>query len=195
MPTHADLLNNMVLLRAALIQRYKWFIHETPDVKIPDIREVGLRANRDAAAPAEVKEFFGANEVPILCLHPLGAKLCPPAAHATLEEPKIGQRISFASLAVKACDLPQRLGLDWSYAWNILETTILENTEIPLPELVALAAQLVNEYGSVAAYDTIDPKKIRVLCRGQPPTNPRGWSMLTDAGDENMVRHVKIPLP
>jgi hypothetical protein len=42
MATHADLLNDMSLLRAALIRRYKWFVHETPNVHIDNIWKEGL---------------------------------------------------------------------------------------------------------------------------------------------------------
>ena len=73
MPSHADLLNDMSLLRAALIRRYKWFVHETPDVHIDNIRKEGLLANRDAPAPEEVRTAFHSARVPIVCLHPLGA--------------------------------------------------------------------------------------------------------------------------
>lgn len=186
MSSHADLLNNMPLVQAALVRRYNWFIHTTPETNIGGIREKGLLANRDALAPQEVRMAFETDQVQILCLHPLGAKLWPRGAHSTLglslgeDEPKS------VSFAIEACDLPQQIGLDWSYDWRGVEAAIRANDKMTLEELVV---HLVNEYGSVAAYHKINPERLRVFCVGNSPTNPLDWKMLNHANDGDILRH------
>lgn len=189
MTSHADLLNAMPPLRTALILRYKWFIHETPEGYINKIRANGLLPNRDAPEPPEVREALRSDHVPILCLHPLGAKLCPGGAAATLVLP-LGQdappRVSFA---VDAPDLPQRIGLDWSYEWREQENELRANAHLPPDAFIEIAVQLVDKFGSVAAYDGIAPNKLRVFCNGDPPANPSGWSSLNKVQDKNIVHH------
>src|SRR5262245_50972470 len=109
MTSHADVLNSVASVRAALIQRYKWFIHTTPEQFISDIRHDGLLPNCDAAAPEIVKRRFKADRVPILTLHPLGAKLCPRGAASTLVLPSGANDPKLVSLAIDAIDLPKNL--------------------------------------------------------------------------------------
>lgn len=71
MATHADLLANMPGVRAALVRRYAWFIHTSPEQNIEGIRRGGLHTNRDAAPPTEVIAARGQDAGAILCLHPL----------------------------------------------------------------------------------------------------------------------------
>jgi hypothetical protein len=172
MATHADLLNDMALLRAALIRKYTCFVHETPDVDIDSIRREGLRTNRDSQAPLDVKTALHLEQVPILCLHPLGAQLRPGGAASTLclqlgqpEPPRV-------CLAVVAPDLPQRVGLDWSYEWDQQAASLEANADTPLQAFAEIALQLVDEFGSVAAYDNIPAIRLRVFCHRDPPANP-----------------------
>jgi hypothetical protein len=189
MASHADLLDDMPLLRAALIRKYTCFLHETPEVNINGIRRYGLLANRDAAAPPEVQTALDLQQVPILCLHPLGARLRPRGAASTLclqiDQPE-PPRVSFAFLAP---DLPQRVGLDWSFEWHRQEAELRANEEMPLEAFVELAVQLVNDYGSIAAYDRIGPECLHVFCNGDPPANPLEWRTLNGARNDEIMRH------
>jgi hypothetical protein len=186
MVTHADLLQNASLVRAALVREYGWFIHETPEANIVSIREHGLLANRDAPAPPEVQTKFESARVPILYLHPLGAKLCPRGAHVTLELPLGADEPKLVSIAVSAADLPGLVGLDWSYDWPRVLDEIQANYRMMLEEV---ALHIVNEYGSIAVYNNIQPTRLRVFCRDSSPTNPLNWKTLTDADDAEIVRH------
>jgi hypothetical protein len=95
-------------------------------------------------------------------------------------------RVTFA---VDASDLPQRMGLDWSYEWPRQKVELRENADLPLEAFIELAVRLVDKYGSTAAYDGIAPKMLRVFCKCDPPANPLGWSSLNDAQDQNIIRH------
>jgi hypothetical protein len=186
MTTHIDLLANMPRVRLALVSRYQWFIHTTPQGNIESIRRYGLRTNRDAAPPPEVIAAIGAHAGAILCLHPLGAKLCPGGANANLvlgigqEAPK---RVSFAIIAE---DLPALLGVDWSYTWPLVSHALNENPNWSVEEAVLNVA---NEYGSIALYSPIVPSGLRVFCANNQPANPLSWKMLNAAQTDEIVRH------
>lgn len=108
---HADLLAGMPAVRAAVTRRYAWFIHVTPIANLTNIRSEGLQPRSDAGPPPEVISALGPAGKNILCLHPLGAKLHP---KGTKSPPLV-------SLAIYFEDLPQRIGLDWSYCWDVVD--------------------------------------------------------------------------
>ncbi len=110
MVTHIALLQNMAAVRTALATRFNSFIHVTPSTNFERIRAEGLMPNRDLRPPQEVVAELGEEAGRILCLHPLGAQL---RSAGTKDPPLI-------SIAVCAPDLPVRVGLDWSYSWDIV---------------------------------------------------------------------------
>jgi hypothetical protein len=142
--------------------------------------------NRDAHVPPGLEPLFHDNRVPILCLDPLGAKLCPGGAYNTLVLPIGADPPNLVGLAIEGSDLPHRVCLDWSYALDELEGAIQANAQMELEEL---AVHLANEFGSVAALDDVSPERLRVFCNGQPPANPLGWSLLRNANDGDIFRH------
>jgi hypothetical protein len=176
-------------VRAALIRRYRWFIHTSPERNIDSIRKTGLRPNRDVDPSKRegVVEAYGSDVGAILCLHPLGAMLYPSGANATAEPLPIGQddpkRVTFA---IEGRDLPSMLALDWSYEWERVRRRLAENPHLS-PEDAALL--VVNELGSIASLVPIAAEKIRVFCVGDPPANPLDWARLVAAGNESIVRH------
>src|SRR5262249_16052305 len=117
MATHSDLLNNLPRVRSALISRYGWFIHTTPEENIDNIRRDGLRPHMDAGPEPDVVLILGDGGREILCLHPLGAKLYPQGANANVVIPMGECNPKRVSLAIAAEDLPATLGLDWSFDW------------------------------------------------------------------------------
>ena len=112
----------------------------------------------------------------ILCLHPLGAKQQPTG---TKEPP-------FISLAVAAEHLPGRLGLDWSYSWEIVLGRMQLYSKMPIDEFVV---RIADEFGSIGSYDTIPPDRLYVFCHRNLPTHPVGWAPLTTAPQGHVAQH------
>jgi len=176
-------------VRGALIRRYRWFIHTSPEQNIDSIRETGLRPNRDVEPSKRegVIEAYGKDVGPILCLHPLGALLCPSGAKANAEPVPIGKDDpKVVTLAVEGCDLPASLALDWSYEWARALRSLTENPNLS-PEDAALL--VANELGSIASLLPIAAENIRVFCLANPPADPFHWPRLVAAGNESIVRH------
>lgn len=187
MPTHEDLLNDMDVVKRALIGRYKWLIHVTQEDNLdrPEgIRATGLITHSvTKKTPPEVVRKFGKQDVPITCFNPLGAKGCPrpvtdPTAIVGVSKP------THISLAVDVSDLPPQVGLDWTYSWNCVERYLQNSKNQSIEEIVA---NLANEYGSVVVYEEIPPDKLRAYCEGNSPTNPLSWMALRKAS--NIIRH------
>lgn len=183
MPSHEDILSNMELVHATLIGRYKWFIHTTPEKNITSIRSAGLKPNSDAPAPSEVKIKFAKEVVPILCLHPLGAKLCPKGASSTYVSSSNPKLVSFA---VSNDHLPHNVGLDWSYAWEIVLGKLKNYSQPSIEDFIFKIAQ---EFGSVVSYNAIDPKNLRVFCKSNAPADPMTWEHLNTAVEQDVFRH------
>jgi hypothetical protein len=100
------------IVRRAIIFNYGWAIHVSPKDHLDSIRKDGLIANRDAGIPDDLQGLVPQPKV--LCMHPLGAKLCPPPVCNTIE---YRPEIEMITLAVGWEDIPQRVHLDWSNAW------------------------------------------------------------------------------
>jgi hypothetical protein len=187
MPTHADLLREMPCVRAALFNRFRWFIHTTSEKNIASIRKTGLEVRKDARPPAEVvNHFHGKNVGPILCLHPLGAMRCPAGAAADqvlligADEPPC------VTFAIDREFLPRLVGLDWSYEWPRVQNWLNNHPQAGVEEAVL---HIATEYGSVASYEDIAPDKLRVFSPDQPPANPFNWSKLKDVTDNQIARY------
>jgi hypothetical protein len=98
-----------------------------------------------------------------VCLHPVGAALRP---HSS----KYGRLIR---LAVSGADLPDRVGLDWSYDWNLARCIRKDSPDKSCNDILFDVAR---RRGSVAAYDGIPASKLRI--ERDCPTilrNGRNW--------------------
>jgi hypothetical protein len=176
MPIHADLLANMPVVREALIRRYTWFIHVTPVGNLASIRSTGLKPVGDAPPPPEVESAGGVVGKNILCLHPLGARKAP---QGTKDPP-------FASIAISSEDLPGSIGLDWSYAWDLVESRFSRWPDLSIEHFVS---RIVRCFGSVVSYEPVAPMNLRVCDKSSPPTNPLGWPSLLHTQDDQVYRH------
>jgi hypothetical protein len=182
MATAIDLISDMPAVHAALVSRYTWFIHASPDVYIEHIRRNGLLPNRDAAQPQYVIDAGMTGK--LLCFYPLGASRQAPPAASTLTLP-MGQDPSFVTFAVMREDLPPRVGIDWSYERAEVERFLVNNPSYTVGEA---ALTVAHEYGSIVSYTEVVPDKLRVFCHGDPPTNPLGWKMLTQVSNDQIAR-------
>jgi hypothetical protein len=176
MVTHVELIENFDVVRRCLADRFNSFIHVTPFTNFERIRTEGLIPHRDMAPPVEIVEILGARAGEILCLHPLGSAR---RSAGTKEPPLI-------SLAVLAADLPERVGLDWSYSCEIVIGRMQLWPQMPIHEFVG---RISNEFGSIISYDRIPPEKLRLLCRHDPPTYPLEWQRLAAAERETVTEH------
>jgi hypothetical protein len=175
MTTLHEIFTNMSGVRDALISRYDWFVHITPLGNLPSIRGDGLTPKSDASPPPEVAKLLGETSRTILCLHPLGAKLKPLGT----------QSPPFASLAVRASDLPERMGLDWSYSWPLVEGRMELYSCMPMREFVQ---RIADEFGSVVSYDAIASARLRVCGQGNSLNDPSNWPMLDETPGDKVLR-------
>lgn len=182
MATPIDLISNIPAVHAALVSRYTWFIHASPDVNIKAIRSYGLLPNRDAERPQYIVEAGITGK--LLCLYPLGAIQQPRPSASTLVLP-LGRDPKFVTYAVMRTDLPPRVGIDWSFERDKVERFLVNNPHLSVGD-AALA--IAHEYGSIVSYEEVSPNKLRVFCHGDPPTNPLGWKLLTQASDDQIAR-------
>jgi hypothetical protein len=174
MVTHTDLLRDMWAVRAQLVLRYEWFIHVTAEKNLQNVLLNGLNPHSDAAAPAEVVTELGQQAENILCLHPLGAKIHP----AGLSEPPL------VSFAVRAEDLPAKVGLDWSYMWPMVLGRMDLYTTIP-----ELIPNVAHSLGSIVSYDKVEPSVIRVFCKGNRPSDPLTWKPAAGLNITDVLAH------
>jgi len=177
MTSHNNLLKDMPGVRSALIDQYQWFIHTTPEENIKSISSTGLEARSDDIAPSEVQKMFNLKRVPILCLHPLGATICPKGACNNYILPIGSPDPKSVSLAVMGRNLPSRLGLDWSYEWRLISNRFKMYSQDSITEFTL---RIANEFGSIVSYDNIPSQNLRIFNKGNAPDNPDTWMPLTD---------------
>jgi hypothetical protein len=178
-----DKVFDLTSIRKALVLNFGWLIHVSPDQHLESVREKGLIANRDVGIPDELKGLVPSSH--ILCLHPLGAKICPLPVCKSAEE---SSDIDLVTFAVANEDFPRRVHTDWSNAWDFQSGRI----ELYRSEGVDwLARHLVTEFGSVVSYDRIEPEKLRVFCANRPPADPSRWPRLVEVKDEMIHRYKK----
>lgn len=169
------LIFDFTIVRRAFIFNYAWAIHVSPIDHLDKIRREGLIANRDAPL---LDELCGLVPEPkVLCLHPLGAAACPPPVCNTIEPRPAIEMVTFA---VHKKNIPHRVHLDWSNAWEQQQSLIWRNAQLPVEEIVRRA---LFEIGSFVSYDAIASDRLRVFCKNSQPTNPLSWPALSDCAD------------
>jgi hypothetical protein len=178
-----DLFRDHFSLRKAMLLNFGWFIHTSPEVNIDSISKQGLKPNRDAPIPEDLRDLVVSDR--ILCLHPLGAKECPAGVCNSLPDNSAND-VKLVSFAIRAEDLPQILHIDWSNAWNLVRGRIADRGDMSAEQLMRY---LAFEFGSVVVYEAIDPSKLRVFSTGSRPANPKTWPSLRDISVDLIVRH------
>jgi hypothetical protein len=152
---HRELLDpaGMSALRDALIGRFGWFFHTTRKSALPSIRSEGLRPIMPdgyflADLPNVIRETIGDGAKRVVCLSPQGS-LQMNVDKSSVLDPDAPE---MAHLAMRATDLPTRVGLDWSYPynWNLAETIRVDNLDSS-----AVAVEVARRSGSVVSYDVI----------------------------------------
>ena len=180
MPFFSSLLHQFPQVRRIIYNDFQWFIHTTQKRYLGDIRASGLCPRQCGVASQLVQQFFSPSQPHILCLHPLGAQLCPRGTHGENERDQSGH-FECISFAIAREHLPLRLGPDWSY------TPGLRASDPANPLQTVLDA--ARRYGSVVSYDAIPPQYLRVFCKDNPPADPLHWTRLPLASDSQIVTH------
>lgn len=174
---HLTLLRAMPDIRAELMQRFAAFRHITAYTRLNEIRTTGLTLRQYEHCPAEVFSELGATGDHIVCFWPFGAKLSP---SGTSEPPLM-------SLAIAATNLPQRIGLDWSYSWEIVTNSRMQLYSGDTP--AQFAYRIANDLGSIVSYEAIGPDHLLVRCKGQAKDQPLAWKPLQQAADAEILQH------
>ncbi|MET4316273.1 hypothetical protein [Bradyrhizobium sp. RT5a] len=165
----------------ALKLNFGWLVHVSPDIHLASIRDGGLKPSRDAPVPPDLDGIVSNRH--ILCLHPLGAKVCPLPVCKSAED---GKDINLVTFAVANEHFPHDLQTDWSNAWEFQSGRIelYKNRGVDF-----VARHLVTEFGSIVSYSTIPPDQLRVFCNGAPPADPSRWPKLPGVTDEEIYRY------
>lgn len=158
----------MAAAHAALIARYAWFLHVSDTDLFETIQKEGLKPNNPGCAPhALATKSLGTKAHRILCLRPL----------ATLDTTP-SRSTSRVALAVDRTDLPNLIGLDWSYG-GVWELANIIKADAPQMSAEDVFCEVIRRRGSVVCYDGIAPSSLRVRCNGQSANDPATWSELT----------------
>jgi hypothetical protein len=173
MPRTKEILTNMPDVRAAFAARFPAFFHVTAYAYVASIRQHGLRPHKDATAPVDILSEINTSD--ILCLRPMGSDLSP----IGMAKPPL------ITLAVISGDLPPRVGLDWSYSYELVRGRMKLYPNLPLSDFVNAIA---NELGSIVSYDTVPPESLRVRCV-DCSDDPRTWPHLNSVSDEKILKH------
>ena len=182
---HHELLKEMAAFRSALINKFQWFIHSAPDSALGRIRTQGLVVNHFHCAPKEVRDFCKCEKIPILCLHPMGAKLEPRGTMSNLPDIPLGdqdpKKIKFA---IGSTDLPARVGLDWTYEWDVQDRALRKLSKVSVE---CVGVWLAHELGSIVSYDGIASTSLRVCVKSSDQKNPSSWPSLCEASDADIL--------
>ena len=163
--------------RRALLGRFHAFVHVSSFAAINDIRRDGLRPNWPGGAPPNaVYDAIGDSAVSILCLRPLGSS-----------EVIVSKDPPLCTLAVLGNDLPNRIGLDWSFdgCWSLAHI-ILETGQGRSPGDIFV--EVATRRGSVVAYDGVPAPLLRVCPLSAPDSDPSVWPPLKSTPNDQIAR-------
>ena len=160
-------------IRVRLADGLKWYRHITGRDRLDSIATEGLQRRNpvwDGFKPDdEVCAAFGDDAGNIVCLYPFGTFEARPAPSDSGD----------AILAIHADDLPERIGLDWSYSGVYGKADGVRQLAPHLSD-AEVFVEVVKKRGSVACFDPIPADAIRIWIEGQPTDNPQGWPFLRD---------------
>ncbi|MFT5510506.1 MAG: hypothetical protein ACI89J_003600 [Hyphomicrobiaceae bacterium] len=175
-------------IRDALVKKFDWFLHASPPSNICPIRRDGLlpKTPRPAILPVDFDEPYGrAGNSEILCLHPLGSK----HLHVGTAGDGASSRVFFA---ICADHLPESLGLDWSYGWDVQKGRIDSSAE--QKTAAEIFTTIADELGSITSYESIPADLLRVCCDDiteavcwPPDSCPGIWPRLTSVEDKDIA--------
>jgi hypothetical protein len=170
------LFDDMNIVRSAVVSAYEWFTHDTALKHLPLIRKHGLLPHLVNGAPDAVIERLGCAGRHIVCVHPVGADLIPQSS----------QQRPYVRLAVRVADLPQRVGLDWSYGcWELAQ---IIKDDSPHMTGLDISKAVIRRRGSLISYDPIGVSTLRVCCNRDQSYTPAPWPMLADATDDKLAK-------
>jgi hypothetical protein len=179
---HRELLDpaGMSALRDVLIGRFGWFFHTTRKSALLSIRSEGLRPIAPdgyflADLPNVVREVIGDGAERVVCLSPQGSLRMNVDKSSALDP----DAPEMAHLAMRATDLPTRVGLDWSYpySWNLVETIRVDNPEM---DSSAVAVEVAQRSGSVVSYDVIPAHQLLICPPDGDINDPATWIPLVE---------------
>jgi hypothetical protein len=171
---YEELFRNLRSSRDALADSYQWFTHDTPYDRLAKIRRDGLVPHLVSNCPPEVVDRFGECGRKIVYLHPIGAEL----------RPQSSQCPPFFRLGLSGSDLPERVGLDWSYDWTLARIIRDDFHDRSCYDIIR---EVARRRGSIAAYDRIPASKLRVWKVGLPD-DPAHWPQLADVKDTKIKK-------
>ena len=165
----------LAFFRKTIVDHYAWFTHEAPFDRVDGIRKDGLQPrNPGCTVPQIVRKAFG-DVNGIVCLNPVGSQGARSSSTGKLF------RVGF-----RAVDLPQRVGLDWSYP----DSSGLRNISRAQIECWGTDGALlyvVDQTGAVASYCPVRPSLLRVCTHGRQGTFPSTWQMLTGVQNDEVA--------
>ena len=167
---HEEIFDDMVGVRRALLEGYRWLTHDTALQHLESVRRRGLVPHFVMTPPQIVFDRLGPNGSHIICLHPVGSDL----------RPRSSQEGPFIRLGMQSRALPCRIGLDWSYDWNLAEVLRRDYPNMSARDIFVSVAR---RRGSVVSYDRIAPSDLRIYGMGSDSYDPSTWSSLGDVPD------------
>jgi len=179
---HREMLSDagMQSIREALIKKYRWFLHDSTVDVYDSIKRKGLLPFKPDGyigdAPDIVLSELGLGSEKIVCLWPLD---CSVAGLALSKNHRF-------RLALNSTDLPNRIGLDWSFphSWNLRGITKAAYRQKVAADVFVY---VVDGTGSVACYDPISPRLLRVCPKGAGlNSDPSKWPPLVDTSVEDI---------
>lgn len=159
----------------ALLDRHKWVFHDTSydamqNIQITelDVRDPGVI---DPQLLDLIDQTLGRQARQMVCLKP---------AISRVAGSSFGLQVRFA---LCRDDLPVRIGVDWSNDATALAQNKLSG-DVPADEAFV---KVVEEAGSLASYDPIQPSLLRISPAAAPDSDPATWPRLVDVQDDAVI--------
>ena len=79
-------------------------------------------------------------------------------------------------IAIKTSDLPDMLGMDWSYDGQFEFFLNRIYSADKFDDMIAIACNIIRDLGSFVSYARVDPDKLMVQLRTSDPISPIEWA-------------------
>jgi hypothetical protein len=153
--------------RAAVVEKYEWFVHATPLRNFPSIKAAGLDPRQpEVSHPiAEVLAARGENGRRIVCLSPY------PRRNSLL----LNKGEGLFKVAVHRENLPLAVGVDWSLGETAqLTSNLAEGND----NLGRIFLAVVENREVILSYEPIPASALRVCPKRNPTLPPVEWPVL-----------------